>query len=843
MATAPPLAYKYGKNYQGLSQSEVEIKIKKYGYNRLPTEKKLSFLQIVINVLKEPMLLLLLACGSLYFLLGDKKEALLLLTFVFVIITITILQERKNEKALAALRELSIPKTMVIRDGLEQKISSDLLVPGDTIIVHEGDRVPADAQLVKAENLMADESLLSGESSPVIKNLKETNNDLIFAGTMIVTGRGIAIVNKTGFDTELGKIGQSLKNIEIIESNLQVQSKDIIRKFSLIALFLCLFIVVVFGLTQGPWIKGLLAGLSLAMAILPEELPIVLTVFLAIGAWRIAQKQVLTKRMPAIETLGSITTLCTDKTGTLTSNRMEIKAMYTNQTITPILYEKQNLNNDLQKLLMIGFLSSPKESFDPMEKAIKEMSYQSLNKESLFEQEWELKKEYPLDSSLMAMSQAWWDDVNKIFHIFCKGAPEAVMGLCQLNEEEKNTIKQAIENMAKDGLRVIGLASSQQSKALSKNHKNIKFEFAGLIGLMDPIRPEVPQAIKECYQAGINVIMITGDHPITAQVIAEKIGLRNKQYVITGPELDLLTDNELKKRIKKNFIFARIKPEQKLRLVRALQANKEIIGMTGDGVNDAPALKAADIGIAMGKRGTEVARAASSLVLMDDNFASIVATIKEGRRIYENLKKASTYILAVHIPIAGLAIIPVLLQWPLILLPVHIVTLEVLIDPICTIVFEKEPADNNIMSKTPRPINDKLFNLTMLGKGLLLGLSTLLAAILIYYFAQKSGMHMDSARALAFCVLVLGNLATLLELRSGKRFFLLDLWERYNNMIYIVIVLASIALILMNTLSSWQSMFAFSDMEQTWVSMAILLGFLPIIIGELSKIPVWLKKI
>lgn len=814
---------------RGLSANEAEKHLKKFGYNRLPTEKPLNLFKIIINVLKEPMLILLLACGALYLFLGDRQEALMLLGFVFIIIGITINQERKNEKALAALRELSTPQAIVIRDGKKQKIPADRLVPEDIIILNEGDRIPADAKLLSSENLLADESLLTGESIAVRKNWQSNKENLIFAGTMIVKGHGIAKITATGVDTALGKIGQSLKNIILTESNIQIQSKDIIKKFSLLALLLCLTVILILGLRDAAWSKGLLAGLSLAMGTLPEELPIVLTIFFAIGAWRIAQRQVLTKRMPAIETLGSISTLCVDKTGTITENRMSIKKLWPSG------------GADEEKVLSVGFLASRDESFDPIERAIKNLAYQSLPEKILNHETQELKKEYPFHEKLMAMSLAWWDKENKQFEIYSKGSPEAIFELCQLPKNERQTLNKVIEEMAEKGLRVIAVAESLRHE-LPEHHHQVRFNFVGLIGMMDPVRPEVPLAIKECYQAGINVIMMTGDHPRTAQVIAREIGLKNFDKVITGPELDEMSDQELRQAIKKTFIFARIRPEQKLRLVQSLQANKQIIAMTGDGVNDAPALKAANIGIAMGKRGTEVARAAAGLVLLDDNFDSIVATIKEGRRIYDNLKKAMTYILAVHVPIAGLAILPVLLGWPLLLLPIHIVTFEIIIDPVCTIIFEKEPTEKNIMKRQPRPLKEKLFNWSIMGQGSFLGILIIVGGIGLYYFNQSVGGGVEAGRAMIITAMLLGNLSMLLTIRSARRSLFLDLWERNNNGIWLVLALVIILIIAMNSITAVQNVFSFAPLAHNWLLAAILVGLSPLILGEFFKLRFLLKK-
>ena len=679
------------------------------------------------------MFILLVACGTLYLVLGDLQEGLMLLGFVFVIMGIEFFQEKKTEKALDALKDMASPRALVIRDGKEIRIAGFEVVTDDIIVLQEGDRVPADATVLQSVNLLADESLLTGEPVPVRKNdwdgveksIQPGGDDLpfVYSGSMIVQGNGIARVTSTGINTEIGKIGKALEGVKEEPTRLKQEMGSLVKKLTIIAAVLCILVIVGYTLTRGSLINGFLAGITLAMAMLPEEFPVILTVFMALGAWRMSKKKVLTRKPSAIETLGSATVLCTDKTGTLTQNKMTVTRLYNGKDFHTV--EKSNeLNSEFHEIMEFGILSSQTNPFDPMEKAITGMGKLYLKGTEHIHKNWEMIKEYPLSKELLAMSRVFSSKGTKEKIIATKGAPEAIFDLCHLDEKKKKRLSLAVEELASDGLRVLGVAKAKINvKGLPEIQHDFTFDFIGLIGLSDPIRKNVKQAVSECYKAGIRVIMITGDYPVTAKHIALEIGLENPDMCITGQELQVMTDDELCEKIKEINVFARVVPEQKLKIVNALKKNKEIVAMTGDGVNDAPALKSANIGIAMGEKGTDVAREASSLVLMDDNFSSIVGAIKMGRRIFDNLQKAFGYTFAIHVPIAGLSLIPILLgNFPLILWPVHIVFLELIIDPACSIIFEAEKEELNIMNRPPKRIDEPFFggkkNLVQLSAGI-----------------------------------------------------------------------------------------------------------------------------
>ena len=770
----------------GLSQIEASARLLQEGYNELPATKPRDIWHIAFEVIREPMFLLLVACGVLYLLMGEPKEAMMLLGFVFVIMGITIVQERRTERALEALRDLASPRALVIRDGERKRISGREVARGDLVILAEGDRVPADALLRQGMNLTIDESLLTGESVPVAKEpaldatamSRPGGDDLpsVFSGTLVTAGQGLAEVIGTGPRTEIGKIGTALQTLVPEQTLLQRETGRLVRNLAIVGLGLCVAVIVAYGLTRGgsaqAWKEGFLAGIALAMAILPEEFPVVLAIFLAMGAWRISRKSVLTRRIPAIETLGATTVLCVDKTGTLTQNRMSVSKLAVDGQVFDAEQENPaGLPEGFHTLLEYAILASKQEPFDPMEKALTELGNRSLFNTEHMHAKWVLEREYPLSRELLAVSHVWRDADRGDLTLAAKGAPEAIGDLCHLEPQQAEKVAEQVKSLAEQGLRVLGVARGKiTADNLPESQHDFPFEFMGLVALADPIRPSVPDAVRECHEAGIRVVMITGDYPVTAQSIGRRIGLGGENQLVTGPELDQMSDAALAGRIRSVSIFARVVPEQKLRIVQALKAIGETVAMTGDGVNDAPALKAAHIGIAMGARGTDVAREAASLVLLDDDFASIVAAVKVGRRIFDNIKKAISFIFAVHVPIAGLSLVPVFFRdWPLILLPVHIVFLELIIDPACTMIFEAEDPESDIMKRPPRNPNERLFSLRSIALSLLQGVSVLAIVLGVYLVAKHLGHTDDETRGLTFVSLVAANLALILTNRSWHK--------------------------------------------------------------------------
>jgi Ca2+-transporting ATPase len=832
--------------YPGLSSGEAERRLSRDGFNEIPSPEDRSSARIILEVFREPMFILLVAAGSIYFLLGDIQEGVILLGFVFVIIGITVYQEQKTERALEALRSLSSPRALVIRDGMQQRIAGREVVRGDLMLVSEGDRVAADAVLIAGVNLTVDESLLTGESVPVRKLPGDVNekrkpggddHPWLYSGTLVVQGQGLAEVIGTGMSTEMGKIGLALKSVVPEKTRLHRETSRIVRDIALAGLFLCTVVIIVYGITQADWLTGFLAGITLAMAILPEEFPVVLTIFMALGAWRLSRYKVLTRSIPAIEALGSASVLCVDKTGTLTQNRMSIAAMQVgNDYLSCEGDDETALPERFHELLEYAVLSSKRDPFDPMEQALLLKGGEDLDGTEHLHKEWELVQEYPLSKELLAMSNVWKSREGRGYVIAAKGAPEAIADLSHLDAANRERVEVAARRMAESGFRVLGVAGSALAGTeLPDGQHDFVFQFLGLIGFADPVRPDAPAAVRDCSTAGIRVVMITGDYAATARYIGKEIGLPRSDHIITGQELDGMTGQELSAKVPFTGIFARVVPEQKLRIVNALKARGEVVAMTGDGVNDAPALKAADIGIAMGGRGTDVAREAASLVLLDDNFASIVAAVRMGRRIYANLRKAMAYILSVHVPIAGMSLIPVVLGMPLILLPVEIVFLELIIDPACSVVFEAEPEEADMMKRPPRDPEHPIFDRPTVALALLQGLVVLGVVLAIYVTSLAMGLDQDQVRALIFTVIVIANLSLILTNRSWVESMIRTL-RRPNPAFWGITGATMIFLIAALYIPILREIFQFAPVPLPFIVLGGVAGFLSILWFEILKL-------
>ncbi len=745
----------------GLTSAEAYYRLEQFGPNELAAEREPSAWRVARDVLREPMFLLLLCTGLIYMALGDEHEAIALLVGIFAIIIITYYQQRKTEHALAALRNLSSPRALAIRDGEVRRIPGRELVPGDVVILEEGARIPADGFVLSETTLEIDESSLTGESLPVRKSVWDGHSPMtpaggsdlasLYSGTLVVQGRGTMLVAATGSRTELGKIGTVLSALKEGETLLQRQTRRLIVILAVLGMLLCLAVAVVYAITRGNWLRGMLAGLTLAIAMIPEEFAVVLSVFFALGAWRIAQANVLTRHTAALEALGAARVLCVDKTGTLTENRMSVAQAHA-------LSE----NCTQAEVLRFGALACQERPVDPTDLAFLESA------KPLDAPGWERVREYPLKRDLLVTAQAWRRPNKDGYLLASKGAPEAILRICRADVGLEDRTAAAVRAMASQGLRVLATAKAELTAGnLPENIEEIAFTLLGIVGLADPVRPRVPQAVQECRQAGIRVVMITGDYAVTAERIGREIGL-DAERCLSGPEISSMADDEVTERVRDVSIFARVMPQQKLRLVQALKACGAVVAMTGDGVNDAPALKAADIGIAMGQRGTDVAREAADLVLLDDNFTSIVRAVRTGRRIFDNLKKATAYIFALHVPIAGMSFLPVLIGWPQVLLPVHVVFLELVTDPACSVAFEAEPEEADVMTRPPRNPHEPLLTRGAAVLSFLQGLSILSASLAVYALCLHQGGE-PRARALAFSALVAGDVSLMFVNRSFTR--------------------------------------------------------------------------
>lgn len=754
---------------QGLSQAEAERRLESVGPNDLPDNKPKGGWAALRSVVAEPMLLLLLGAGAIYFLLGDRGEALFMMGFVGLVIALTLVQERRTQSALQALRDLSSPRALVIRDGAERRIAGREVVPGDLLLLHEGDRVPADARL-QSGLLSVDESLLTGESVAVQKRPSmETEEGRLFASTLVTKGIGMAEVTATGPSTEVGKIGKELTSGAAPATALQLSSRRMVRVMATVGLSFAVIQVLLGWLWVGKaFLPSLLDGLALAMAVLPEEIPVVLTIFLAMGAWRIAQRQVLTRHVPAVEALGTITVLAVDKTGTLTQNRMEVAELFSHGRVLSAK-DAADLPEEFHELVEFSVLATPPDPFDPMEKALQAFGLGRLHGTEHIHSDWVPERAYELSPEILAMTHVY-SVLEPGQHLLAtKGAPEAVVDLCHLGAPEAAAVAEAMEAMAARGLRVLGVAKGtwKGSEWPSIQH-DFDFEFLGLVGLMDPPRADVPAAIGECRAAGIRVLMLTGDHAATALSIARAVGFDGTAEILTGPEIDQMDEPALAERMRNVEICARLRPEQKLRLVQALKQDGEVVAMTGDGVNDAPALLASNVGIAMGSRGTDVAREAADLVLLDDSFSSIVSAVRLGRRIFDNLTKSMRFVFAVHVPLVGMTLLPLVFKWPAFLTPLHIALFHLFIDPACSLVLEAEPESTGVMSRPPRPAGSTPFTNRSLGYALGQGAGVLLVLIGAYGLCRADGWSQEMLRGTFFLPLVFSVFALVLSSRPTK---------------------------------------------------------------------------
>jgi len=764
---------------RGLDEAEAARRLIQAGPNALPPARRRGVLRIVGETLREPMFLLLIGAALLYLVLGDLGEGLFLVAGALASIGLVVVQESRSERALQALQALGQPLARVTREGRERTIPARDLVPGDLLLIGEGDRVPADAWLIGGDVLTVEESALTGESAPVSKPPAAAGpppgddpvpggatTAWLFSGTLVVRGQGVARVTRTGARSALGQIGASLAGIVQTPTPLQQTAGRLVGLLGGFALGFCLLVVVTYGLVRGDWIAGILAGITLAIALIPEEFPMVLAVFIALGGWRLARHHVLARRGAVIETLGGATVLCVDKTGTLTENRMRVARLWAAgvDTLIPAVPAP---GDPAAALVRLAALASAVRPVDPMDRAVRALA-EDFGGGSAGSGGGEPDHVWPLRPDRMAVIQLW-SGADGARLAAAKGAPEAIFTLCRLEAAAITSLQAVVERYAADGLRVLAVASAPVAAQASAPDEpsGLDFTFAGLVGFVDPLRPEVPAALAEARAAGIAVLMITGDHPATALATARAAGLDTTAGALLGSEVADLSSGALAARLRTVRVCARIQPAQKLRIVEALRADGQVVAMTGDGVNDAPALEAAHIGIAMGLKGTDVAREAADLVLLDDSFASIVGGIRLGRRIFANLRRALTYITAIHVPIAGLALAPILFGLPPLLFPMHVVLMELAIDPLCALVFEAEPSDAAAMRQPPRRRDEPLFGPAQIGRAALQGLGVLAGVFGLYVWAL-GGWPEAVARGAAFIALVIGNLGLALADSAGS---------------------------------------------------------------------------
>jgi Ca2+-transporting ATPase len=816
----------------GLSGAEATRRLAADGPNELGDTHRRALRATVVEVVREPMFLLLIAAGVVYFLIGDRFEAMVLTGFVLVIMAITIFQQRRTDNALAALRDMSSPRALVMRDGVMQRIAGREVVRGDLLMLQEGDRVPADGELLSAHDLAIDESMLTGESLPLPKSKAHA----VYAGTLVTQGQGTVEVSATGSHTEMGRIGKSLDKIDLPSSPLRDEMTRLTQRIAAVGAVLALILVAVYWVARDNLPEAILAGIALAMSLLPQEFPVIMIIFFAFAARRLGKLDVLTRRLDAIETLGETSVLCVDKTGTLTKNQMQVVALHAAGASDLAQSEVGTTLSMLQQtLLQHALLASEITPHDAMEKAIHQLVNLPANISLCTPADWTLAHEYELSPQLPAMTHVW--HTGERYLVAIKGAPELVAAMCHLPEEQRARVAEDVAQFAERGLRVLGVAraSHLNDQAWPVSPHDFDFEWLGLIAFADPLREEVPAAIAQCQGAGIRIVMITGDHPRTALAIAHAAGIPTAR-VLLGSDLEDMDIATLTTAARDVNVFARVKPHQKLALVEALKQAGEIVAMTGDGVNDAPALKAAHIGVAMGQRGTDVAREASALVLLRDDFDSIVQAIRTGRRTFANMRQAMIYTLAVHIPVVGLSILPVLFGLPLLLTPLHIAFLELVIDPACSIVFEAENGDEALMQQAPRRTSEPLLSLPDAMQSIGFGTLTTVVCFAAYYALLQADQPVRTAAALVFVLLVVTNTALILPSRSRNHRWR-ALWQGLPGVSLAVICATLAGLWLVTEVTAFAAAFRFTPLSFEHWLLGLLAGLLMLPLFQLIKLP------
>lgn len=811
------------KEFKGLTNNEVVISREKNGSNIQKQRKKESLINKILSIFKEPMFLLLIIAASVYFIVGEYGDGITMLIFVLAVCTIEFIQETKTDKALEELKKLSSLNVKVIRNGKKEIINSEEIVVGDIVILEEGDRVPADGKILYTQSLGINESSLTGESEIVYKNKEEDLKNhfklnMCYSGTDVVNGLGIIEVTSVGKNTEFGLIGQSLNNIKKEKTPLERQINKLVFICTIVSITVFILTIIINYINHSELtltkrlVDSLLAGITIAMATIPEEIPVILTVFLAMGSWSLTKKNTLTKNMKAIETLGTVNVLCTDKTGTITENKMIVEDIYTNsETFIKTLYQ-----------------SCPQVAYDPMEIALKKYCQEKEKTNT-----GSITKEYPFKAETKMMGQIW---NNK--ELCVKGAYENVLPLCNLDKENYKQVKSKINEYSKEGYRVLAIAKNDNLKNIPNSLTEAKLTFEGLVALYDPPRKGVKESLEECYSAGIRVIMITGDNGKTAASIAKKINLNNYDEVITGLELEAMSDDELFERVKTTNIFARVYPNHKMRIVNALQRNNLIVAMTGDGVNDAPALKKANIGIAMGQRGTNVAKESADIILLDDNFNTIVKAIGKGRSIYKNIQSAISYVIAIHIPLALLSLFVPIFKLPTLLLPIHVMLLELLIDPTSSIIFQRIKPTPSIMLEKPRNIDEPILNLKTTIRNILQGILIFIVTFITYLYLIKNNTNINLSITITYTILVLSIILIAYQLKSNNstiKSFLEGLKDKISLMVNTTILLGLLLLIYIPFLNKTANTHPLELKHWIYIILLTLLAVLPFDIMKINK--------
>lgn len=818
----------------GLTNEQVEEARVRHGLNTSGLKSESGFLKAVMSLLKEPMFILLLTASTLYFISGKTGDGIFMLCAIALVAAISLYQDSRSRNALQALKDLTQPFCKVIRNGLEVQIASEQIVMGDSLIIEEGSSIPADGIIIHSNDFSVNESILTGESLAVSKS--ESGDNKIFQGTTVASGLAICSVTAIGLQTQLGKIGKRLEEIDEESTPLQIQINNFVKKMAFAGIVVFLLVWLINFLLSKNLMDSLLKSLTLAMSILPEEIPVAFTTFMALGAWRLMKVGIIVKQTKTVETLGSATVICLDKTGTITENKMALSKLYTHTT------KKSSQSSDLpgdpeKELIRFGMWSSEPIPFDPMEIALHNAYIQSSQEDERLR--FKLIHEYPLEGKPPMMTHIFEDDAgNRI--IAAKGAPEAVIAVSQLTDREKNEIEAVVQEFASEGYRVLGVGVAQfEGTNFPSQQREYKFRFVGLVAFYDPPKANIKEVFASFYKAGIEVKIVTGDNTATTTTIARQVGFRGADKALTGEALMALDEAELKDKVMRTAIFTRMFPEAKLRIINALKANGQIVAMTGDGVNDGPALKAAHIGVAMGNKGSEIAKRASSLILVEDNLARLIDAIAMGRKIYTNLKKAIQYIISIHIPIILTVFIPLVLGWiyPTIFSPVHVIFLEVIMGPTCSIIYENEPIEKNAMLQRPRPFTTTFFNLKELTTSIIQGLVITLGTLSVYQYSVHQTNDENTVRTMVFLTLISAN--TFLTLVNRSFYYSVLTTSLSNRMVPLIILITVGVTSLILLAPPLRDFFEFGKLTVGQLGFSTIVGFISVIWFELVK---WRKR-
>ncbi|AZA86642.1 cation-translocating P-type ATPase [Chryseobacterium shandongense] len=827
------MTYNIPESLKGLTETEVEVSRKKYGYNTLGEIRKETWVNLLLSILKEPMLILLICVSFIYMLIGDYNEALFMIAAILAVTAISFYQDNRSKKALKELEKLNEPLSKVIRNSKIVEIPTSEIVVGDLCITEEGNLINADGKILHSNDFSVNESSLTGESYSVFKDSSSEDNE-IYSGTVTVSGLAVYRAERIGKETKVGKIGLSIMNISDEESPLQIQIRKFVKGMAVIGVIIFLCVCVFTFIKTGDFLSSLLNGLTLAMSVLPEEIPVAFTTFMALGAWKLMRNGIIIKRSSIVETLGSVTVICTDKTGTITENTMHLKYLYDYKS--DAVYEEDEFKSQkLNQLIDYAMWSSEPVPFDPMEITLHHIYEQTQITDE--RKAYHLVHEYPLEGKPPMMTHIFENDQKKRI-IAAKGAPEATINVSTLTEEDKYKMLSVVKKFGQQGYRVLGVARARfDGNEFPEKQQDLRFDFLGLTIFYDPPKKEIKNVLKRIYEAGIKVKVITGDNADTTQAVALQAGIENTTSVINGSDISSASEERLMKISEETTLFTRMFPEAKLKVIMALKKRGEVVAMLGDGVNDGPALKAAHIGVAMGNKGTEIAKAAAALIIINDDLEKLVVGIAAGRRIYANIKKAVQYIISIHIPIILTVSLPLFLGWafPAIFTPVHVIFLELIMGPTCSIVYENEPMEKNTMKKPPRQLTDTFLSWSELTVSIVQGLVITAGILWIYQYSVHLGNDETKTRTFVFSTLILANILLSLVNRSFY-YSIFETLKNRNTLFAGITILVSLLFVVILYVPPVSTFFSVSSLTVQELGLALITAVVSVLWFEIYKL-------